>query len=212
MIYDIIPTNIQTILISATTSLHVFNFSKKYMYQPIKILLKNEEIILSLISQFYLDVETEDQKFDTLIDLYNLVSTSQAIIFCNTIKKIDLLEQNLKQNNFSITVIHSNMSMDERNNVINNFREGLSRVLLTTDLLARGIDIPQVNMVINYDLPQSKETYVHRIGRCGRFDKKGIAISIVKTSDASDLKIIHKLKSIYKIDIKELPESFDQYL
>ena len=135
--------------------------------------------------------------------MYNLVSTSQAIIFCNTIKKIDLLEQNLKQNNFSITVIHSNMSMDERNNVINNFREGLSRVLLTTDLLARGIDIPQVNMVINYDLPQSKETYVHRIGRTGRAGNGGIAISFCGKDEHPYWKDIMKL---IKVDVKTVSE------
>jgi superfamily II DNA/RNA helicase len=168
--------------------------------------------MVELISQFYLDVEIEDQKFDTLLDLYNLVSTSQAIIFCNTIKKVEWLEENLKKNNFPITVIHSNITMDERNSILEQFKNGHTRLLLTTDLLARGIDIPQVNMVINYDLPYNKETYVHRIGRCSRFDKKGIAISMVRTSDASDLRIIHKLKAIYKIDINELPESLDSYL
>ena len=212
MIFEQIPIGIQIILISATMSLNVFNLSKKYMHNPIKILLKNNEVMVNLISQFYLDVEIEEQKFDTLLDLYNLVSTSQAIIFCNTIKKVEWLDQNLQQNNFPITVIHSNMTTDERNNVLKNFRDGNTRLLLTTDLLSRGIDIPQVNMVINYDLPYNKETYVHRIGRCGRFDKKGIAISMVKTSDASDVKIINKLKYIYKIDIKEMPDSLDKYL
>jgi superfamily II DNA/RNA helicase len=205
-------SNIQIVLISATMSLNVFNFSKKYMNNPIKILLKNNEIMVNLISQFYLDVEIEEQKFDTLLDLYNLVSTSQAIIFCNTIQKVEWLEQNLEQNNFPITVMHSNMSTNERNTVLKNFRDGNTRLLLTTDLLSRGIDIPQVNMVINYDLPYNKETYVHRIGRCGRFDKKGIAISMVKTSDAYDIKIINKLKYVYKIDIKEMPDSIDKYL
>jgi superfamily II DNA/RNA helicase len=206
------PTKIQTILISATITSNVFNFSKKYMYQPNKILLKNDEVILKLISQFYVDVEVEEQKFDTLLDLYNLVSTSQAIIFCNTIKKVEWLESNLKQNNFPITVIHSNMTMDERHNILEQFKIGNTRLLLTTDLLARGIDIPQVNMVINYDLPYNKETYVHRIGRCSRFDRKGIAINMVKTTDTNDLKIIHRLKTIYKINIKELPETLDEYL
>ena len=211
-ILELIPTGTQIILNSATMTLNVFNFSKKYMHNPIKILLKNNEIVIDLISQFYIDIESENQKFDILLDLYNLVSTSQAIIFCNTIEKIKWLDEKLKENNFSITILHSNMTQEERNNVLQDFRNGLTRLLLTTDLLARGIDISQVNMVINYDLPYNKETYIHRIGRCGRFDKKGIAISLVKKSDPYDLKIIHKLKSIYNIDIKEMPESLDNYI
>lgn len=211
-IYDKAPSGIQAILISATMSSNLFNASKKITHDPIKVLLKNSEVIVDLISQFYLNVETEELKFDTLLDLYNLVSTSQAIIFCNTIRKVEWLEQNLKQNNFPITVIHSNMNQEERESVVKDFREGKTRLLLTTDLLSRGIDIPQVNMVINYDLPLNKETYVHRIGRCGRFDKKGVAITMVKMLDPTDVKTFNKMKHFYKMDIKEMPESVDKYL
>jgi superfamily II DNA/RNA helicase len=132
-IFDKLPVGIQVVLISATMSMNVFNASKKLMHDPIKVLLKNNEVIVELISQFYLDVETEELKFDTLMDLYNLVSTSQAIIFCNTIRKVEWLEQNLKQNNFPITVIHSNMTQEERNTTVQDFREGHTRLLLTTD-------------------------------------------------------------------------------
>ena len=206
------PQDVQKIFISATMSINVFNASKQFQYDPIKILLKNNEIITDLISQFYLDVETEELKFDTLLDLYNLVSTSQTIIFCNTIRKVEWLEEQLKKNNFTITVIHSNMTQPERDSVIKDFRDGKTRLLLTTDLLSRGIDIPQVNMVINYDLPINKETYVHRIGRCGRFDKKGVAITMVKMSDATDIKTFNKMKHYYKMDIVEMPESIGAYL
>ena len=211
-IFDKAPCGIQIVLISATMSINVFNASKQFQYDPIKILLKNNEIITDLISQFYLDVETEELKFDTLLDLYNLVSTSQTIIFCNTIRKVEWLEEQLKKNNFTITVIHSNMTQPERDSVIKDFRDGKTRLLLTTDLLSRGIDIPQVNMVINYDLPINKETYVHRIGRCGRFDKKGVAITMVKMSDATDIKTFNKMKHYYKMDIVEMPESIGAYL
>jgi len=211
-IFEKAPSSIQVVLISATMSINVFNVSKKFMHDPIKILLKNNEVVVDLISQFYLDVETEELKFDTLLDLYNLVSTSQAIIFCNTIRKVEWLEQNLKQNNFPITVIHSNMTQLERDNVVKDFREGKTRLLLTTDLLSRGIDIPQVNMVINYDLPPNKETYVHRIGRCGRFDKKGVAITMVKMMDQTDLKTFSRMKHFYNMDIREMPESIDKFL
>ena len=211
-IFNKAPIGIQIVLISATMSINVFNASNKFQHEPIKILLKNNEIIVDLISQFYLDVETEELKFDTLLDLYNLVSTSQTIIFCNTIRKVQWLEEQLKKNNFTITVIHSNMTQPERDAVIKNFRDGKTRLLLTTDLLSRGIDIPQVNMVINYDLPINKETYVHRIGRCGRFDKKGVAITMVKMSDATDIKTFNKMKHYYKMDIVEMPESIGAYL
>jgi superfamily II DNA/RNA helicase len=211
-IFDKAPSGIQVILISATMSINVFNASKKFMHEPIKVLLKNNEVVVDLISQFYLDVETEELKFDTLLDLYNLVSTSQTIIFCNTIRKVEWLEQNLKQNNFPITVIHSNMTQNERDIVVKDFRDGKTRLLLTTDLLSRGIDIPQVNMVINYDLPPNKETYVHRIGRCGRFDKKGVAITMVKMTDPTDVKTFNKMKHFYKMDIKEMPESIEKFL
>ena len=212
VLFDKIPSGVQVILISATMSMEVFNASKQFMHDPIKILLKNNEVIVDLISQFYLDVETEELKFDTLLDLYNLVSTSQAIIFCNTIRKVEWLEQNLKENNFPITVIHSNMTQAERDNVVKEFRDGKTRLLLTTDLLSRGIDIPQVNMVINYDLPPNKETYVHRIGRCGRFDKTGVAITMVKMTDAMDVKTFNKMKHFYKMNIKELPDNIEKYL
>jgi superfamily II DNA/RNA helicase len=211
-ILDKIPCGVQIVLISATMSNNVFNISKIFMHDPIKILLKNNEVIIDLITQFYVDVETEESKFDTLLDLYNLVSAAQTIIFCNTIRKVEWLEQQLKLNNFTITTIHSNMNQSERDNIVKEFRDGNTRLLLTTDLLSRGIDIPQVNMVINYDLPPNKETYVHRIGRCGRFDKKGVAITLVKSTDPCDIKTFNRMKHYYNMDIKEMPISIGQYL
>ena len=211
-ILDKIPCGVQIVLISATMSNNVFSISKIFMHDPIKILLKNNEVIIDLITQFYIDVETEESKFDTLLDLYNLVSAAQTIIFCNTIRKVEWLEQQLKLNNFTITTIHSNMNQSERDNIVKEFRDGNTRLLLTTDLLSRGIDIPQVNMVINYDLPPNKETYVHRIGRCGRFDKKGVAITLVKSTDPCDIKTFSRMKHYYNMDIKEMPISIGQYL
>ncbi len=211
-IFDSTLKTSQLIFISATMTNEVFNASKQYMNEPTKVLLKNNEVIVDLIKQFYLDVESEEYKFDTLLDLYNLISTSQAIIFCNTIRKVEWLEQNLKQNNFSITVIHSNMTQEERHNVVQEFRQGHTRLLLTTDLLSRGIDIPQVNLVVNYDLPADKETYVHRIGRCGRFDKTGVSITMVKMKDMYDLRTFNKMKNHYRINIRELPADIDSVI
>ena len=206
------PENVQCCMISATMSQNVFDISKKFMHDPIKVLLKNSEVVVDLITQYYLNVETEDLKFETLLDLYSLISTYQTIIFCNTINKVDYLKENFEKENFEITCIHGKLIQQERDDIIQKFRNGDTRILLTTDLLARGIDIPQVNLVINYDLPQNKETYIHRIGRCGRFDKKGISIAMIKMEDPSDMKIFNKMKNYYKMDINELPENVDKLL
>lgn len=207
-----VPETTQHIFISATINYNVFNVVKKVMFEPIKVLLKKSEVAVDLISQFYYDVDTEDNKFDVLLDIYNLISTSQAIIFCNTIRKVKWLEEQLLKNNFTITTIHGDMTQDERKEIISDFRESKTRLLLTTDLLARGIDIPSVNLVINYDLPPNRETYMHRIGRCGRFDKKGVSISFVKMNDPSDVKVFNKMKNFYSLTIDELPVDIDKYL
>ena len=207
-----IPNNSQKILISATLTHSVFKVTDKLMKNPIKLLLKNSDVSVDLISQFYIDVEVEENKFDVFIDIYNLISTTQAIIFCNTIRKVQWLEEQLKAQNFSITTIHGKMTQQERNNIVQEFRDGKTRLLLTTDLLARGIDVPQVNLVICFDMPPDKETYIHRIGRCGRFNKKGVSISFIKMSDNNDIKLLNMMKNTYKINIKEMPDNIDEYL
>lgn len=211
-IFDKCSDGIQCCMVSATYPAHIFNISKKLMDNPVKVLLKNSEVAVDLISQFYVNAEKEELKFETLLDLYSLVSTSQAIIFCNSVEKVDWLKENLEKNNFVITCIHGKLSQKERDIIIKEFRDGKTRILLTTDLLARGIDIPLVNLVINYDLPINKESYIHRIGRCGRFNKKGVSITMVKMEDPSDVKLFNKLKYHYKININELPENIEKYL
>ncbi len=212
MIIGMLTAESQKILISATLTSSVFKVTDVIMKNPIKILLKNVDVAVDDISQFYLDVEVEENKFDVFIDLYNLISTTQAIIFCNTIRKVQWLAEQLKSQNFSITTIHGKMTQQERNDIVQEFRDGKTRLLLTTDLLARGIDVPQVNLVVCFDMPPDKETYIHRIGRCGRFGKKGVSISFIKMSDSMDMKLLHMMKNTYKINIKELPENIDEYL
>lgn len=214
-IYKIISsinTKTQKILISATLNNYVFSISEKFLDNPVKILLKKSEIAVDLISQFYIDTEVEEYKFDVFLDLYNIISTTQAIIFCNTIRTVEWLSKELIDKNFAITAIHSKMSQDDRNIIVSDFRDGKTRLLLTTDLLARGIDVPQVNLVINYDLPINKETYIHRIGRCGRFGKKGVSISMVKMNDSNEVKILNRMKNYYNININELPEDIETYI
>lgn len=207
-----IPVASQKILISATLTHSVFKITDKIMKNPIKILLKNSDVAVDLISQFYIDVEVEENKFDVFIDIYNLISTTQAIIFCNTIRKVEWLAEQLKEQNFSITTIHGKMTPMERNNIVQEFRDGKTRLLLTTDLLARGIDVPQVNLVVCFDMPPDKETYIHRIGRCGRFNKKGVSISFIKMNNSNEMKLLNMMKNTYKINIKEMPDNIDEFL
>ena len=208
----LIPVEAQKVLISATLTHSVFKITDRIMKNPIKILLKNSDVAVDLISQFYIDVEVEENKFDVFIDIYNLISTTQAIIFCNTIRKVEWLAEQLKAQNFSITTIHSKMTQTERNSIVQEFRDGKTRFLLTTDLLARGIDVQQINLVICFDMPPDKETYIHRIGRCGRFNKKGVSISFIKMNDNNEMKLLNMMKHTYKINIKEMPENIDEFL
>jgi superfamily II DNA/RNA helicase len=207
-----LPDDIQKVLISATLSKNIFNLENKLLNNPIKILLKKSEVAVDLISQFYIDVEVEEYKFDVLLDLHTIMSTTQVIIFCNTIRKVTWLSEKLAEQNFDITAIHGNMTQQERNNIVKEFRDGKTRLLLTTDLLSRGIDIPQVNLVINYDLPVSKETYIHRIGRCGRFGKKGVSITMVKMEDQNDVKLLNKMKHHFKLNINEIPDNIGELI
>lgn len=203
-IFNLIPSNIQTIFISATINENINHYSKKILNNPIKVLLKKSQVAIDLITQYYLDAQDEINKFSVLLDIYNIIQSSQCIIFCNTIRKIKWLEEELKKENFPTTTIHGNMTPEERKEIVKEFRNGNTRILLTSDLLARGIDIPSVKLVINYDLPINKETYMHRIGRCGRFDKKGISISIIKSNDPQDNKIFNTMKRFYSLSINEL--------
>ncbi len=214
-IYDILkslPDNVQVCLLSATMPRQVFEVTRNFMRDPIKILLKKDQLTLEGIKQFYIDTELEDYKFDALLDLYSIINASQAIIYCNTIRKVDWLAKNLLEKDFPIAYIHGKLSQEERNNVVRDFRIGKTRLLLTTDLLARGIDIQQVSLVINYDLPSNKDNYIHRIGRSGRFGRKGVAINLVKMNDEGEIKTFENLKKYFHTDIEEMPENISKYL
>lgn len=134
------------------------------MREPIRILVKRDELTLDGIRQYYINVEKEEWKLDTLCDLYETLTITQAIIYCNTRRKVDFLTENLTKRQFTVSALHSDMTQQERDVIMAEFRSGSSRVLITTDLLARGIDIQQVSLVINFDLPSNKENYIHRIG------------------------------------------------
>lgn len=114
--------------------------------------------------------------------------TAQAVIFCNTKRKVDWLTDKMRQNNFTVSAMHGDMPQKEREAIMGEFRGGATRVLITTDVWARGLDVQQVSLVINYDLPNNRELYIHRIGRSGRFGRKGVAINFVKDDDVKVLR------------------------
>jgi len=147
-------------------------------------------------------VEKEEWKFETLCDLYDTLTITQAVIFCNTRKKVDWLTDKMRAANFTVVAMHGDMPQNERDEIMEKFRSGDSRVLITTDIWARGIDVSQVSLVINYDLPNNRELYIHRIGRSGRFGRKGVAINFVKTDDIS---ILRDIEQFYSTQIDEMP-------
>lgn len=158
-IYDVfrhLNQEIQVILLSATMPAEVLEVTTRFMRDPIRILVKKEELTLEGIRQFYISVEREEWKLDTLCDLYETLTITQAVIFCNTRRKVDWLTEKMHQRDFTVSAMHGDMDQKERDVIMREFRSGSSRVLITTDLLARGIDVQQVSLVINYDLPTNR--------------------------------------------------------
>ncbi|KAM8747957.1 eukaryotic initiation factor 4A-I [Sparus aurata] len=204
-IYDIflkLGPSTQVVLLSATMPADVLEVTKKFMREPVRILVKKEELTLEGIRQFYINVEKEDWKLDTLCDLYETLTITQAVIFINTRRKVDWLTEKLHARDFTVSALHGDMDQKERDLIMREFRSGSSRVLITTDLLARGIDVQQVSLVINYDLPTNRENYIHRIGRGGRFGRKGVAINMVTEDDKRTLRDI---ETFYNTTVEEMP-------
>lgn len=203
-IFRFLPQNIQVGLFSATMPNDFFELTERFMRNPIKILVKNEELTLDGIRQYFVNIERNEYKFDVLCDLYEKYSIFQSIIYCNSRKIVDELTYRLNQQNFSVICMHGDMRQEDRNKIMEDFRRGTCRVLIATDLLSRGIDVQQVSIVINYDIPQNIESYIHRIGRSGRYGRKGTAVNF---ATYYDLKKLHEIEQFYSTQIEELPES-----
>jgi len=203
-VFTKMPYSIQVVLLSATMPVEVLEVTKKFMRDPIRILVKKEELTLEGIKQFYIMVGREEWKLETLCDIYQTLTITQAVIFCNTRRKVDWLTQQMHAKDFTVSAMHGDMDQKEREVIMKEFRSGSSRVLITTDLLARGIDVQQVSLVINYDLPNNRENYIHRIGRGGRFGRKGVAINFV-TDD--DKRALHDIEQFYNTQINEMPQN-----
>jgi translation initiation factor 4A len=201
-IFKYLPRDIQVALFSATMPEEVLELTKKFMRDPTRILVKQERLTLEGIKQFYVNVDKEEWKLETLCDLYDTMSITQSVIFANTRRKVDWLTEKMRERDHTVSATHGDMDQNTRDVIMREFRSGSSRVLITTDLLARGIDVQQVSLVINYDLPTQPENYLHRIGRSGRFGRKGVAINFVSEEDSPMLADIQKF---YNTVIEELP-------
>lgn len=161
-VYRYLPPSTQVVLLSATLPQDVLEITSKFMSDPIRVLVKRDELTLEGIKQFFVAVEKEEWKFDTLCDLYDTLTITQAVIFCNTRQKVNWLTEKMREANFTVSSMHGEMPQKERDAIMQEFRQGASRVLITTDVWARGIDVQQVSLVINYDLPSNRENYIHR--------------------------------------------------
>eukprot|EP00177_Eucheuma_denticulatum_P000751 GFKZ01001350.1.p1 GENE.GFKZ01001350.1~~GFKZ01001350.1.p1 ORF type:complete len:429 (-),score=77.59 GFKZ01001350.1:645-1931(-) len=204
-IYDVfqfMPSTCQVGLFSATMPQDVLEMTDKFMREPIRILVKKDELTLEGIKQFYVGIEKEEWKFETLCDLYETLTITQAIIYVNTRRKVEWLTEKMGEKDFTVSMLHGEMDQKDRDVIMREFRTGSSRVLVTTDLLARGIDVQQVSLVINYDLPTNRENYIHRIGRSGRFGRKGVAINFL--TDA-DVRVLRDIEEFYNTTVEEMP-------
>jgi len=211
-IYDIfryLPQTVQIVMCSATMPPEILHIASSFMRNPKRILVKKEQLTLEGIKQFYVDVEKEEHKLPTLFDLYETIAITQAIIFCNTRRKVEYLTENLTKNDFTVSSIHGDMPASDREAIISDFRDGTTRVLITTDLLARGIDVQQVSLVINYDLPANREVYIHRIGRSGRLGRKGVAVNFITKGD---LIALRQLETFYQTQIEEMPDNISDII
>jgi superfamily II DNA/RNA helicase len=204
-IFQFMPTSIQVALFSATLPPELHLITQKFMRAPVEILVKAEQLTLEGIKQYYVAMENDDQKYDTLKDIYGSLAISQSIIYCNSNKRVNDLYQAMQVDNFPACQIHSNMDKAERLQSYEDFKSGKTRVLISSNVTARGIDIQQVSTVINFDVPNCVHTYLHRIGRSGRWGRKGVGINFVTPRDMRTLKDI---ENHYATKISELTENW----
>jgi len=203
------PEDVQVGLFSATMSEDFFRITSQFMRNPIKILVKNDELTLEGIKQFYIHMVRDEYKFSALCDLYETFTISQTILYCNSKRTVEYLQERLQENNFSNAYIHGEMDQESRRDIMDRFRSGGIRMLISTDLLCRGIDVQQVSIVINYEVPFRIENYIHRIGRSGRYGRKGVAINF---ANDREIGIIKEIERYYSTVIDEMPSNISDFL
>jgi translation initiation factor 4A len=205
-IFQYLNSDVQVVLVSATVPDTLNFIIKKIMRDPVKISVKKEMLTLEGIRQFYIAVDDDRQKYATLKNIFAYLSVSQSIIYCNSVKRVIDLYEAMKEDEFPVGCIHSNMDKQTRDRAFNDFTNGKTRVLISTNFTARGIDIQQVSIVINFDLPKCVHTYLHRIGRSGRWGRKGVGINFITRHDIFKMK---EIEQHYDSQINELPADLD---
>lgn len=205
-IFQYLNNRIQICLFSATIPNYIQEIINKIMKDPIRIEVKSEQLTLEGISQYYVAIENDLQKYDTLKDLYSIISVSQCIIYANSLKRVNDLYQAMLTDGFPVCCIHGSMEKEERDKAFTEFKLGKFRVLISSNVTARGIDIQQVSVVINFDLPKDIHTYLHRIGRSGRWGRKGVGINFITRRDVTK---IREIEQHYSTEITELPGNIE---
>jgi len=206
-VISFLPRERQILLYSATFPLTVESFMRKHLKEPYEINLM-DELTLKGITQYYAFVQ-ERQKVHCLNTLFSKLQINQSIIFCNSTQRVELLAKKITELGYSCYYIHAKMAQAHRNRVFHDFRAGLCRNLVCSDLFTRGIDIQAVNVVINFDFPKMAETYLHRIGRSGRFGHLGVAINLITYDDRFAL---HRIEQELGTEIKPIPRDIDKSL
>jgi len=204
-IFQYLNNDVQVTLFSATIPNDLYSLTNQFMRDPIKILVKQEQLTLQGIKQYYISLENDEHKFMALKDLFSAISVNQCIIYCNSINRTIDLYNAMVKDEYPVICIHSNMSETERQESYLNFKAGQSRTLICTDLFSRGIDIQQVSVVINFDVPKNIHVYIHRIGRSGRWGRKGVGINFVTKRDQGKL---DEIRRFYSTQVDELPLDF----
>ena len=204
-IFQFMPQDLQVVLFSATLPPEILELTKEFMRNPIRITMEAERLNLECITQYYIALRHDGDKYDTLKDLFSVISVNQTIIYCNSIHRVTDLYKAMTDEGFSVGYIHSSMDKVERDKAFQSFRTGGFRVLISSDITARGIDVQQVSTVINFDITRCPHKYLHRIGRSGRWGRKGMAINFVTRQDTETMR---RIERHYGIEIKELPANF----
>jgi translation initiation factor 4A len=199
---------IQVVLFSATLPDEILEITSKFMRNPVRIVMEAEKLNLECIKQYYVALHNDPMKYDTLKDLFSAISVSQCIIYCNSINRVKDLHDAMLKDGFSVGAIYGSMDKTEREKEFSQFRSGNYRVLISSNVTARGIDIQHVSVVINFDIPKCPHTYLHRIGRSGRWGRKGMAINFVTSRDTY---IMRNIENHYKITMEELPANFEEH-
>ena len=205
-IFQQLPSNMQIALFSATMPPAILQLTGKFMRDPVTITMQPQELNLDGIKQYFVAINSDYDKLECLKDLFSRLTVSQTIIYANDVRRVKDLYEMMTGEGFAVCCIHREMTKQERSDTIMHFREGRYRMLISSNITARGIDVQQVNTVINFDIPRSVDVYLHRIGRSGRWGRKGVAINFVTKTDLRQMKMI---ETHYGINIDEMPSDLE---